>query len=461
MLYPIYQLTFYQGATIRIYVMHSLITRFIPKGSVVLFATMLGSYVMGLLRDRILAHSFGASTNLDIYNAAFLVPDFLFNVLVASGIAAAAVPLFTDLYKRNKTHAFQYMNSLIAVAVVMMIITAAVITLFAHSLSFIVAPGLNEGSRELAVHVMQILAFSPILFAISNALGALLIAQKRFLWYGLSPVFYNVGIISGALLLAPQFGIIGVAYGTVLGAGLHLLVRLGDALWTGWRPHLTWYWHAAEMKRTLQLMAPKMVGHPVELVTFWVFTSLASLLAPGSITVLNFSRNFQSVPVSLLGIAMATAVFPSLAQAATSSSTELRDLFRRTTLTILGASVAAALVVYIIRRPLVAILLGGGAFDGEAVTRTALTLGFFCLSIPTESLSHLFARAFYATKNTITPVIFSVISLVVAGSSAYVLSSRIGIIGLPLGFFFGSVTKTVGLWLLFLKRVDREVLTHY
>lgn len=410
---------------------------------------------MGLLRDRILAQSFGASTSLDIYNAAFLVPDFLFNFLVASGIAAAAVPLFTELYKRNKVHAYQYMNSLIVVAVMLMTTTGIGIMIFAPWLSFTVAPGLDAVGRAQAIQLMRIVALSPILFAISNALGALLISQKRFTWYGLSPIFYNVGIISGTLLLAPHYGIMGVAYGTVLGAALHLCVRLIDSLLGGWRPHLDWHWHAPEMKRTLQLMLPKMVGHPVELVTFWVFTSLASLLASGSITVLNFARNFQSVPVSILGVAMATAVFPALTEAALSSPAELKRLFNKTTNSILLASVAAAVCVFIIRRPLVAILLGGGAFDTDAVARTALTLGFFCLSIPTESLSHLFARAFYATKNTTIPVIFSVISLVVAGSSAYLLQSRLGIVGIPLGFFLGSLIKAGGLWLVFQERINR------
>ncbi len=238
-------------------------------------------------------------------------------------------------------------------------------------------------------------------------------------------------------------------------AALHLAVRLIATLWNGyaWRPVWQW-WKKPEMKRTLTLMLPKMIGHPVEMVTFWIFTALASLLAQGSISVLNFARNFQSVPVSLLGIAMATAVFPALAEAATTSPKALASLFRRTALTIFFTSTAAAVLVFIIRRPLVAILLGGGAFDSAAVANTATMLGFFCLSIPTESLSHLFARAFYATENTSIPVIFSVVSLIISGISAYFLIRIIGIAGLPLGFFLGSLVKTIGLGTLFLRRVQ-------
>lgn len=429
------------------------ISRFIPKGSVVLWITTLGSYVLGLVRDRVLAHSFGASSDLDSYYAAFLVPDFVFNVLVASGIAAAAVPLFAQLYKKSHAHAYEYMNSLLSAAVGAMIVVACILFIFAPQLSGLVAPGLDVHAHMLVAQMMRVLAFSSMLFAASNAFGAMLVAQRKFLWYGVSPMVYNLGIVAGALILAPRFGIMGVAYGTVFGAFLHMIVRCVDALYGGWRftTALAW-WRSAEMKQTLKLMVPKMVGHPVDLVTFWLFTSFASLLGAGSITALNFARNFQSVPVSMIGIAMSTAVFPALAEARLKSAQDLRALLNRTAWVILLLSCLAALGMYVLRYQIIALLLGGGAFGGDAVARTALTLGMFCLSIPTESLSHLFARAFYSTQNTVTPVVFSVIGLIVAGTSAYMLMGAIGIVALPLGFFLGSFVKTAGLWVLFLRK---------
>lgn len=157
-------------------------------------------------------------------------------------------------------------------------------------------------------------------------------------------------------------------------------------------------------------------------------------------------------PVSLLGITMATAVFPSLSEAALTSTDALRLLLRRTAGTVLMASLLAALLMYLIRQPLVALLLGGGAFATEAVSGTARLLGVFCLSIPTESLSHLLARAFYSQQNTIIPVTFSAISLLVTGVSAYLLMGRFGLLGLPLGFFLGSCIKTVGLYTVLVSR---------
>lgn len=425
--------------------MHSFITRFIPRGSVVLGATTLGSYALGLLRDRTFAHTVGASTSLDSYNAAFLIPDFAFNFLVASGIAAAVIPLFTELRRGNQPQAQAYINSMMTVAVAVMAATGVIVFMAAPVLSHLVAPGLTGEGQRLTARLMRILALSPLLFAASNTLGAFLVASRRFWWYGISPIVYNLGIIAGTLLLFPRFGMAGVAYGTVIGALLHLLVRVADAVWMGWRPYPFIQWPIPRLRQTLRLMGPKMIGHPVEMLTFWLFTSMASLLSTGSITVLNFARNFQSVPVSVLGIAMATAVFPSLAQAALTSSAALREVLRRTAVSIGVASTAAAVAMFVIARPLVATLLGGGKFDEAAITLTAAVLGVFCLSIPTESLSHLYARAFYATQNTAIPVAFSLVSLIVAGMSAYFFSASLGIIGLPLGFFLGSAAKAVGL----------------
>lgn len=434
--------------------MHTLITRFVPRGSFVLAITTLGSYVLGLLRDRTFSTTFGASTTLDSYNAAFVVPDFAFNFLVASGIAAAVVPLFTQLRRQNQQVAQEYLNSMMTLAVIVMAVTGVVVYLAAPLLSRLVAPGIEGDGRVLVIQLMRVLAISPMLFAASNALGAMLVAQQRFFFYGLSPILYNVGIIAGTWWLFPRFGMVGVAYGTVIGALLHVAVRLVDAWWSGWRPRPLLTLPIPKLRRTLRMMGPKMIGHPVESLTFTIFISLASQLGIGSITVLSFARNFQSVPVSVIGIAMATAAFPLLSQAALDSHAKLRGVLRQTATSIFAATTAAAIFLYLVSRPLVAILLGGDKFDDAAVNLTALMLGVFCLSIPTESVSHVYARAFYAMKNTTVPVAMSVVSLLVAGCSAYVLSQRFGIIGLPLGFFLGSTAKTVGLVLLLNRRLQ-------
>src|SRR3989338_2079425 len=155
----------------------------------------------------------------------------------------------------------------------------------------------------------------------------MLIAKRRFLFYGLSPVLYNFGIIGGALLLAPRFGIMGVAAGTVVGAVFHFLIRALDAFASGFRFRAQFQYKTSEFKKTIKLMVPKMFGHPVELAMFWGFTVIASGFSVGSVAIMNFARNFQSVPVSIIGITFSTTAFPILAKAVSDNSPEE---FRRT-----------------------------------------------------------------------------------------------------------------------------------
>ena len=243
--------------------------------------TAFASYVLGLARDHFFAQTFGASRALDAYNAAFLFPDLLFNILIAGGIAAAFVPILTELLHRDKAKANDYVNSVITAATGTMLIVGVIIVIYSQDLS--ARSSLRDSvptDRHLVANIIHVLALSPIFFAASNAIGAMLITNRRFLFYGLSPVLYNLGIILGTLLLAPRFGIMGVAFGTLFGAILHLLARFADAWWHGFRFQMVYCLRSPEFRKTVRLMIPKMFGHPIELATFWGFTAIASLLLP-------------------------------------------------------------------------------------------------------------------------------------------------------------------------------------
>ncbi|MDO8496168.1 MAG: murein biosynthesis integral membrane protein MurJ [bacterium] len=428
--------------------------KIIPAGSMVLAGTTLTSYALGLFRDRIFAQTFGASRALDAYNAAFLIPDLLFNILIASGIAAAFVPIFTELFYSDKKKADEYTNSAISAATGIMVISAIAIAIFADSISILVAPGFSSDDLAIVSKILRVLAISPILFGISNTLGAMLIAKRRFLFYGLSPVLYNLGIIGGTFFLSARFGIMGVAIGTVIGAGLHMLTRMADALISGFRFKVNFQFKTPEFKKTIKLMIPKMFGHPVELAMFWGFTVIASTLGAGSVAVMSFARNFQSVPVSLIGITFSTTAFPIMAKAiADHSQEEFRKVLKHSFWLILTGSTLAAIFIFIIREPLIRLVLGGGNFTEEAIQKTALTLGVFTLAMPTESLVHLFARAFYATKNTVIPVVMSIIGLVIAVGGGYLLTPSLDILAIPVAFSAASLIELVFLLVLLPRRL--------
>ncbi len=418
--------------------------KIIPRGSIVLSITSFASYILGLARDHFFAQTFGASRTLDAYNAAFLFPDLLFNILIAGGISAAFIPILTDLFHSDQKKAREYINTILTAATTVMTLTAIVVFIFSDSITVLVAPGFEAQDRLLVAKILRLLAFSPILFAASNALGAILITRGRFFFYGLSPILYNLGIILGTVFLVPHWGVMGVAIGTLFGAALHFLSRLWDAWQQGFRFKPKYDFKNPQFKKTLKLMLPKMFGHPIELATFWGFTAIASTLIPGSVAVINFARNFQSVPISLIGITIATTSFPLLSGAVSQKKKE--DFFKtlqRSFLLIFSLSTFSAIFIFLIRQPLISIFLGGGSFDSNDIHRTATILAIFCLSIPTESLVHLLARAFYATKNTLIPVSVSILGILIAIPGGFFLSASYGLSALPFTFFLGSVLELI------------------
>src|SRR3989338_6606903 len=186
------------------------------KGSTILVVTTIISYILGLFRDRILAQTFGASHALDAYNAAFTIPDLLLNIFVAGALSAAFVPIFTDLETNGDTEKrSQFINSVLNGSLLVLLIAGVVGFILATLFARLLVPGFDLETQGSYISLLRILLLSPIIFAISNTLGSILVGKERFFWYGISAALYNTGIIGGAIFLAPRFGINGVAMGAL------------------------------------------------------------------------------------------------------------------------------------------------------------------------------------------------------------------------------------------------------
>ncbi|OGY78551.1 MAG: murein biosynthesis integral membrane protein MurJ [Candidatus Kerfeldbacteria bacterium RIFCSPHIGHO2_02_FULL_42_14] len=417
----------------------------LTRGAAILFVTAFASYFLGLVRDRLLAHTFGAGVELDVYNAAFLVPDLLLNIFVAGALQAAFLPILGQVFvQRGKETADRLASTILNTALFTMLILGVVSFMLIPKFSFVLAPGFTAEQKTLLVTLTRLLLLSPLIFAASNTFGAMLVSRKRYLAYGLSPVLYNFGIILGVAVFARWLGIFGVVVGTLLGAVLHLTIRLLDVRSLSFQYRKFLHWQDPAFRKIIELMIPKMIGHPAEQLTFFAFTTVASTLAVGSITMMNFARNFMSVPVSLFGIAFATATFPLLAEARASLQREqfwqyVRDGARK----ILYFTIPSAVVFALFSSVIVRSFLGSGKFDASAVTGTAMLLSIFALSVPLESIAHLLARSFYALQNTWFPVLCSLIGFGVASGVAAILAKQLGLSSLGWGFFVGSISKVL------------------
>jgi putative peptidoglycan lipid II flippase len=433
--------------------------RLLPRGAVLLAVLTFGGYAMGLVRDRIFARTFGAGTELDAYNAAFVLPELALDVLVAGGLTAPFVPIFLGLRAGDGDDraAHEFGQTVLTLAVIVMAVASAILFALAPFTVSVIAPGFQStADRDLYTGLFRVMCVTPVIFAASIALGEVLVADRRFLFYGLAPLLYNGGIVAGSVLFAGSLGIYGAALGAVIGALLHLGIRVAGIRRTQFSIRVRLAVRTAALREFIRLMLPKMASHPVDPLTFLYFTAVATRFGPGNVSAVSFARNFQSVPVSLIGVSIAVAAFPILSAAAASGD---RPAFVRVLTTNLATTAVltggAAIGLFVLSRVVISAFLGGGAFDSEDVALTAGLLAAFAISIPLESLTQLLARAFYATHNTVIPVLASVGGLVVIVVAGEALAPVIGVTSIPIAFTAGSLTKVAVLGLLVRSRVRR------
>jgi putative peptidoglycan lipid II flippase len=322
---------------------------------------------------------------------------------------------------------------------------SAVLFVIAPQTTALIAPGFvdDPAQAELYTNLFRVMLVTPIIFAASLTIGDVLLAERRFFTYGIAPLLYNAGIIIGTVAFSETLGIYGAAIGAILGALLHLVIRLIGLRGTGFRPRFRLQ-STPSVGEFLRLMLPKLISHPVEPMTFLFFTAVASSIAEGSISSVSFARNYQSAAVSIVGVGFALAVFPALSVAYADADRRgfLRSLMGSLT-TIVTLTTAAAIVLFGLSTFLIEFFLGGGAFDAEDVATTALILSVFTISIPLESVTHLLSRAIYATHHTLLQVFSSLAGFGVTVAATLLLVPSTGIVAIPLGFAIGQAAKVL------------------
>lgn len=411
-------------------------TKALSRNVLILAATSAGSYVLGLLRDRLLAQQFGASREVDIFNSSFLLPDLIMN-LFAAALTTAFIPVFAQVaHKHGDAAAYRSANQVLTVILVAILLMNGLAWITMPTLVHLVAPGFNAVELAQLTSTSRWLLLSPLLFGISTLLGAVLQSKHRFFAYAISPLLYNAGIVIGILALAPSLGIQGVIFGVIIGATLHLTIRLVACIRLSYKPSITAQaWQAPAVRQTLKLIGPRVVGLLGVQASLWTFNAVGSTLAAGNVAIFNFARNFQSLPVSFIGITIATVLFPVLAAdfAAEKGEQFLRNA-KRAIWAVIGFSIPAMLAMMVLGQFIISTFLGGGSFTSDAIQLTTLTLSVMSLAIPLESLQHILARLYYAKHNTKRPAIITLVGAAVNAVVCVVATRYFGVVGLAIGF---------------------------
>ncbi|MDX1607919.1 MAG: murein biosynthesis integral membrane protein MurJ [Candidatus Spechtbacterales bacterium] len=389
-------------------------TNSVPMAALILAVSILVSRFLGLIRDRILAGLYGAGVELDIYFAAFRIPDLIYSVIIGGAVSSAFIPIFINHLSKNEKDAWEVAGSFFKVAALGLVGICIIIYILMPLLMPLVVPGFDAENKTLAITMSRIMLLSPLFLGLSAVFSGILHSFRKFFIYSLAPIFYNIGIIIGALWFTQFWGVEGLAWGVALGAVLHMAVQAPSTFHAGFNiTPLRNIFHPS-IKRIFKLMVPRALGLGAYQINLWVITAIASTLAAGSLTIFTLANNIQYLPVGIVGISFATAVFPNLSKSFSEKNKEkyLRE-FSRTLRSVFFVVFPLSVLFFIFRAQLVRIILGTGQFGWEDTRLTAASLGAFSFGIAAYALAPIISKAFYAREDTKTPVIANTIGMAI------------------------------------------------
>jgi putative peptidoglycan lipid II flippase len=395
----------------------------LASAAVIVAAGFLASRLLGLLRTVAIADTFGTSPELSAYWVAFRLPDLVFQLLAGATLGSAFIPTFARLFTQvSEEAAWRLARSVLNLVGIATIVFAVLGFLLAPLLVPAMAPGLGDGTgrqdelRDLAVDLTRLMMISPVLFAVSGMFMGILNARHHFLFPAIAPVVYNLSIIVGAVAFDDVHAL---AAAVVIGAGLHLAVQIPALLAVGMRYRPIADWRDPAVREVARLMAPRVLGLAAFQFNLIVTIFFASTVSDEAISAVNYAWLMMMMPLGLFGMAISTAVFPTMAEQAAADRTELRRTLERSLRLILFLTIPAAVGLMVLSEPLVAFffqhglgLFGGGEFSEASTDITQAALLFYAVGLFAHAAIEILSRGFYSLSDTRTPVVFAVVSLV-------------------------------------------------
>lgn len=378
------------------------------------------SQIIALFRDRLLAHSFGATETLDIYYSAFRIPDLMFAVVGSFMSALVIIPLLTKYAMESDERAHKFLNGIFTFFfAVLLFVSVGLFVLIPIIVPLLFPNFAGESLRELIL-VTRILLISPMFFSLSNLLGSVTQMLHKFFALAITPVLYNLGIIAGIIFFYPAFGITGLAIGVAAGSFLHFFVHFFVSSKNGFTPMVSLRVSFVDIVEVVRVSLPRTIGLSVNQIALSALVILAAQAEKGSVAVLNFALNLQSVPLALVGVSYATAAFPALSRHFASDEIgKFIGQIIRASRSIIFWSLPMLVLFIVLRAQIVRTILGSGSFDWTATRLTAAILALFIASIVMQSLALLFVRGFYATGDNKIPLIANTLSAVLIVVGGY------------------------------------------
>lgn len=419
----------------------------ILSGASILMVAVFASKFLGLIRDRLLVHNFD-SAHAAIFFAAFRLPDLMFQLLIFGALSVAFIPVFTDYLQSKEEEAFEFASNILNLGFLVFGSIAILAFIFVSPLNSLLVPGFGGVQKELTDQLTRVILISELFLIFGSFLIAISQSYQRFIIPSLAPLFYNLGIIFGIGVLSPFFGLMGPAYGVIIGSILHVLIQLPLVRSLGFRYKFSFDFYNKGVKQVFKLMSIRNIGLIADQLNDTVAIALASLVSYASVTLLTFSQHLQAVPIGLFGATIAQAAFPVLSRA---KAKEEIEAFKATLLTtmhqILFLTLPAAAMLIVLRIPIVRLVFGASQFSWQDTVLTGRTVAFFSLGLAASSVILLLVRGFYALKDTRTPVLVSLFTFAINIALSFIFINLLHLEVWSLGLSY-SVAMNISLILL-------------
>ena len=429
----------------------------IAQASLVMIATLVASRILGWLRLSVLGAQYaGDPRELDAFLAAFRIPDTLFSLLVAGALSSAFIPVFSGyLAKEREQEAWRIASSVMNAMLLALVALSAALWVAAPWVTPLIAPEYDAEQLALMTELSRIMLLSPIFMGLSALFTGVLNSYRQFLSGATAPIVYNAVIILFAWFGAPFLGIHAAAIGVVAGAAMMWLVQVPELTFRRTRYTFALDLAHAGVREIATLAWPRTIALFVVQTVFFIDVNLSSRMPPGSYTALLYAFQLTMLPLGVFSIAISNAVFPTLTRyAAQGRSAAMRDALEQAIRWIVFLTLPTAIVMIVLRRPIVHLLFQYGQFGEAAREATSLAFLFYSLGLAGHALVQILARAFYATKDTSTPLVMTVVSIVVNVVLAILLAGPLGINGLALANSIATLAEAA-LLLFFVARRAR------
>jgi len=397
------------------------------------------SMLLGILRERLIVARFYACCrqSLDVYYAAFRLPDMIFQLVVIGALSAAFIPVFSEYLAKSQAEAYQLSSSLINLLLVFFLVLAVIIFIFAQPFSALITGNFTARQVSLMAAMTRVMLLAQIFFLISNFFSAMIQSHQRFLLPSLSPIVYNFGIILSVWFFSGTLGLWSAVVGVLIGSFWHLLIQIPLLLKLGYHYSFSFDWRNSGVRRVIKLMLPRTLGLAASQIEATVSVFLATSLSAGSLTIYYLAQRLADLPVRLLGTSVGQAALPALSlQLAQNKMEEFKKTMAQSFSQIIYLALPVTALFLVLRVQLVRFAYGAKSFPWVATISTGRTLLAVTLSIFSQSAIQLLVRGFYALHDTDTPFLAGFISVMIN-------------IGLALLFLFGLRLEIFGLALAF------------